>query len=88
MISRFGQFNGPFWTIFLEIKIFWGRFGDGPFWCSPLSESSGLNPISYRRYVMVGVIPSQTSSSSIMRPVVASEMLLTCCVLMKGVLNK
>jgi len=40
MMGRFGQCNGPFWTIFLEIKIFgavlaMGRFGDGPFWYRP-----------------------------------------------------
>jgi len=40
MMGRFGQRNGPFWTMFLEIKIFWavlvgavlamGRFGIDP----------------------------------------------------------
>ena len=35
MMGRFGQCNGPFWTIFLEIKIFgavlaMGRFGIDP----------------------------------------------------------
>jgi len=40
MMGRFGQRNGPFWTMFLEIKIFgavlaMGRFGDGPFWYRP-----------------------------------------------------
>ena len=35
MMGRFGQCNGPFWTIFLEIKIFgavlaMGRLGIDP----------------------------------------------------------
>ena len=35
MMGRFGQCNGPFWTMFLEIKIFgavlaMGRFGIDP----------------------------------------------------------
>jgi len=39
MMGRFGQRNGPFWTIFRRYN-FWGsfgrgRFGDGPFWYSP-----------------------------------------------------
>jgi len=36
MMGRFGQCNGPFWTMFLDIKIFgavlaMGRFGMNPF---------------------------------------------------------
>jgi len=36
MMGRFGRCKGPFWTIFLEIKIFgavlaMGRFGIDPF---------------------------------------------------------
>jgi len=52
MMGRFGQCNGPFWTIFLEIKIFgavlvgavlaMGRFGIDPLglpqYTSPSSE--------------------------------------------------
>jgi len=45
MMGRFGQCNGPFWTIFLEIKILgavlvgavlaMGRFGIDPFFHTP-----------------------------------------------------
>jgi len=52
-VGRFGLcygpfwlYDGPFWTTqravldnFLGIKIFWGRFGDGPFWYSPFSTT-------------------------------------------------
>jgi len=47
-MGRFGQCNGPFWTIFLEIKIFgavlaMGRFGIDPYSCTPFTSCRGSN---------------------------------------------
>ena len=53
MMGRFGQRNGPFWTMFLEIKIFWavlvgavlamGRFGIDPTLCLRNKHCTKLN---------------------------------------------
>jgi len=37
MIGRFGQRNGPFWTIFRHHN-FWGRFGRGRFGIAPSGD--------------------------------------------------
>jgi len=43
-MGRFGQCNGPFWTTFLEIKIFGAVLAMGRF---------GIDPSTGRKYLFI-----------------------------------